>query len=385
MVTGAGAGRTRRQVAAGLAAALGAAPFASRAQTAPVAAIDAAGRRIALAAPARRIVLSDALETIAFSLIAREPAALIAGWSRARLDDDTFSVLAKRDPRFAAIPQLGVIRPGSVPVEAIITIGPDLVVLGTEFQPSEPAIAQLEAAGIPVAILSLAPSLRRLDRESGLESFGRLIGREDPARAYAGFFRERVARIRERAAAQAGGHRPAVLLEAHAGGATCCMSPGRGESIGDFVTLAGGENIGADIIPGMAGTLSLEYVIQRQPEVFIGTGGPYMAARGGLVLGTGKSLTEAQESLRKVAARPGLAEVPAVAQGRVHGVAHTLTTSGLNIVAIEAVARWTRPELFADLDHRATMRELEQRFLGFDLPGTFTVDLPRDAATGAAP
>jgi iron complex transport system substrate-binding protein len=342
---------------------------------AQITARDAAGREISLPAPAKRIVLSDAQDLIAFSLIDPEPAARIVGWSRARLDEETYALLAGRDRRVAGIRSLGIIRPGAVPVEAIIALKPDLVVLGTEFSASEPGIAQLTAARIPVAILSLAPSLRRIDGELGLVALGRLIGREERAQAFSAFFKERVERIRRRVAERGPRRRIPVLLEAHAGGATCCMSPGGGEGIGDFVTLAGGENIGASVIPGMAGTLGVEYVIRRRPEVFIATGGAYMAARGGLVLGTGRSPEEARASLAKLAARPTLAGLPAVASGRVHGIAHSLTTSGLNLVAIEAIAQWVSPDLFADIDPDETLRLIGERFLGFPMVGTYMVDL----------
>jgi len=170
-----------------------------------------------------------------------------------------------------------------VPLESIVVTQPDLVLLGTEFTASDPAIRQLTAAEIAVAVLGLAPSLRCLDSEQGLIAFGRLIGREQQAREFDAFFRQQVAHISGRVAHAE--DTPAVLLEAHAGGATCCASPGKGEGIGDFVSLAKGENIGASVIPGMAGQLGLEYIIKREPAVYIGTGGHYMAARDGLVLG----------------------------------------------------------------------------------------------------
>ncbi|TDR94131.1 ABC transporter substrate-binding protein [Enterovirga rhinocerotis] len=342
---------------------------------ADIRATDSVGRSVVLAQPAKRIVLSDALDLIAFSLIDPAPAERIAGWSRSRLDDATLALMQRHDSRLADIRPLGIIKPGAVPVELIIALKPDLVVLGTEFRASEPAIEQLRAARIPVAILGLAPTLRQLDGELGLVAFGRLIGREAEAEAFSTFFRERVSRIRDRVAARGDARRVPVLLEAHAGPGTCCTSPGRGEGIGDFVSLAGGDNIGAPVIPGMAGTLSTEYVIQRKPEVFIATGGAYMAARGGLVLGTGVGPAEARDSLARIASRPTLAGLPAVKAGRVHGIAHALTTSGLNIVAIEAVAQWIAPDLFADLDPDATLRLLGERFLGFQMTGTFTIDL----------
>ncbi|OYU91596.1 MAG: hypothetical protein CFE29_01550 [Bradyrhizobiaceae bacterium PARB1] len=343
---------------------------------------DAVGRTVKLQKPAERIVLSDGLDVVAFSMIDPAPAGRIVGWSRSRLDDEAFAAFRRHDQRFASIRSLGSVKPGTVPVEAIIALRPDLVIFGTEFSSTESSLASLEAAGIPVAILGLAPSIRRMEGETGLEKFGRLVGRESQSKQFADFFRERVDRIRLKVRSQPPSPKPPVLLEAHAGGATCCMSPGKGEGIGDFVTLAGGDNIGADVIPGMAGTLSLEYVLARKPQVWIATGGPYMAARGGLVLGENRSAEEALDTLRKLAARPVLSQIPAARSGRVHGIAHTLTTSGMNIVAIEAVAKWVAPELFGDLDPQETLQILERRFLGFHMGGTYMISLPSNRAGG---
>lgn len=337
-----------------------------------VSVVDDAGRQVTLDAPARRIVLTDGIGFLALALIDPDPVARLAGWNRGRMDDSALAILTKELPGLADVPDIGdPDRGGSV--EGLIALAPDLVVLDPYYNRFHATIDILEGAGIPVAVLALTPTLRDEEPHAGLLRLGLLIGRQDQARAYADFADARIARIRDRLANLPDTARPPVLIEAHAGQGPCCISVGAGQGIGDFVGFAGGVSIGAEVLPGMSGTLPAEYVLRRAPQVYIGTGGQYLAAVGGLVVGPGEDAAAARASLIRVAARPGVAETPAATSGRVHGIWHGLAVSGFNVVAVEALARWIHPELFADTDPAETMGEIEQRFLAAPLPGAMWI------------
>ncbi|WP_169742249.1 ABC transporter substrate-binding protein [Haematobacter missouriensis] len=340
---------------------------------AEVAITDDAGRQVTLAQPAQRIVLTDGMGFIALALIDPDPAARLAGWNAARLDAGARAEMEAALPALAAVPDIGDPAAGGS-VEGLIALSPDLVVLDPFYNRSPTTIRVLESAGISVAVLALTPTIRAEEPHAGLLRLGQLIGREEQARAYAAFADARIAGISARLADLPENARPPVLLEAHAGRGTCCLSPGKGEGIGDFVEFAGGENIGAEVIPGMAGPLSAEYVIARAPQVYIATGGSYLAAAGGLVVGPGADAETARQGLRAAASRTGIAETPAFATQRLHGIWHGLTISAINMVAIEALARWIHPELFPDLDPAATLAEINARFLAAPLTGALWID-----------
>ena len=137
----------------------------------------------------------------------------------------------------------------------------------------------------------------------------------------------------------------------------------------------GGRNIGADVLNQPTGKLNLEYVIQRDPDVYIATGGPHLARAGGFVVGAGFSAEQSQAGLRRVAARPGIATLKAVRQGRAHGLSHQLINSPIDVVAVEVLAKWIHPELFGDLDPRATLDEINSRFLAVPYQGAYWADL----------
>ena len=182
-------------------------------------------------------------------------------------------------------------------------------------------------------------------------------------------------RIAQRVAQLKGSERPTVLLEAHAGmSRDCCNSPGRG-NLGEYIDFVGGHNIGADVLKTPSGKINLEYVISRDPQVYIATGGPHLAKAGGLTLGEGYTPEQARQSLAKITQRPGIAQLSAVRRGAAHGLAHQLVNSPIDLVALEAIARWVHPELMNDVHPAATLAEINRRFLAVPYAGAGWVSL----------
>jgi hypothetical protein len=85
-----------------------------------------------------------------------------------------------------------------------------------------------------------------------------------------------------------------------------------------------------------------------------------------------------QERLAVLAARPGWPEMSAVKNGQFDSIDHQFYSSPYHFVAMQAFAKWMHPNLFADLDPEATMKELHGRFLPIDYSGVFwrTLDGP---------
>ena len=228
-------------------------------------------------------------------------------------------------------------------------------------------IEKLAAVGIPVVYIDFrehpltntAPSMRL---------FGKLTGKEARAEDFIAWREAEMKRVTD-VLAQADPQRPKVFVD-RAGGYSddCCMSFGDG-NFGKFVELAGGRNIAKDIIPGTFGTLNPEQIIASDPEHIIITGGYWEAyVPGGKWVGVGPGRDEA-EALRKLKAlnaRPAVQSVKAVEQRQVHAIWHQFYNSPYHVVAIQKMAKWLHPELFAELDPETTFRELHERFLPVD-------------------
>ncbi|SMO82614.1 ABC transporter substrate-binding protein [Paracoccus laeviglucosivorans] len=338
---------------------------------ADVTATDILGRQVTLPEPAHRIVLGEGRHLSVLGLMHDDPVALVAGWRLDKpLDPPTLDAYRAKFPAIDAIKSVGAGN-RDLSVEAVIALQPDLVVL-TVIDQNDPKMTvarqQLEAAGIPVAFVDFfshpqentVPSLRIL---------GALTGADARADEFVKFYESHMNRIRERLA---DAPRPRVFMHVHAAPVNCCSTVGPGV-FHDFVTTAGGQNIGAEAVQGVLGNVSLEYLIGADPDFYIATGGTHMAARGGLVLGPQVDAEDAQASFDKLIAAPGISSLRAVQDGHAAGVWHLFNDSPIHIVLIEYLAKTFHPDLFEDLDPMATMRQIEATFSPVEVPGSWWV------------
>lgn len=348
-------------------------PSAAAAQG-TIAVTDLRGRAVTLKAPAKRLLIDDGRYLVALSLIHPDPVSVIAGWPRDinRLGEATYQEFIKKFPALASKPQVAS-SAGTFSMEQALAINPDVAVFSLGAGPTDEQLAQLERAGIAVMFIDFfTHPLENL--EPSLLILGRITGRESDAKRFNAFRRERLDRIVNRVN-KAPVSRPQVFLEAHAGiSPDCCNSVGKG-NVGDYIAAVGGTNIGADVLPGASGRLNLEYVVSKNPDVYILTGGPHLEKPGGFVVGPGYPVARARTSLEKMVGRTGLANLAAVKTGRVHGLSHQLLNSPLDIVTVEVLAKWIHPELFRDIKPDFTLAEINSKFLAVPLEGVLWLDL----------
>lgn len=345
---------------------------------AEVRATDITGREVTLPAPAQRIVLAEARHLTALGMLHDDPVALVVGWRENKaLDPATFEAYRARFPAIDAIRSVGSGN-RDLSVESIIALMPDLVVMPLADARDETlahARRQIEAAGIPIAFVDFFSHPQENTLPS-LAILGTLTGAEARAAEFAAFYTERLDRITTRLndAALA---RPDVFIHAHAVASDCCATVGEG-IFNDFVALAGGQNIGAAIVPGVVGKVSLEYLISQDPAFYVASGGQHLAGRGGLVLGAGVDAAQAEASFAALTGAPGLRALSAVREGRAVGLWHMFNDSPSHIALIEYLAQTFHPELFADLDPAGTLAEINTRFAPVELTGIWWIGGPAD-------
>lgn len=336
---------------------------------------DLRGRTVQLQQPAKRVLIDDGRFLVALSLIHKDPVSVLAGWPRDinRVGEKTYEQFRAKFPGIEKV-QLVASSASTFSLERVLAVKPDVAVLSLGRGPSDEELRACEAAGIKVVFIdffnqpfeNLEPSLRIL---------GQIVGRQEEAEKFLAFRKQRMDRISNALKTNPSVNRPKVFLEAHAGiSGDCCNSPGKG-NIGDYIEFVGGHNIGADVLPAASGRLNIEYVVSQNPRVYIATGGPHLEATGGLIVGQGYTAERARASFAKVAARPAIASLSAVKEGRAYGLSHQLLNSPLDILAVEALARWIHPELFANVDPAASMKELNDRFLAVPLDGAYWIGL----------
>lgn len=338
---------------------------------------DIAGRTVSLDAPARRIVLAEARQLVALSIVDRDAADKIVGMADLmRLDTEVRNAYLAHYPELAQLPALDGDR--LLSAEKTIAAEPDLVIMSGGIGPDAASlnlVATLEAAGIPSVFIDFrtdpfnhtVPSIALL---------GKVLGQEQKASEFVAFYDAHRARILDRIAA-ADPARPSVFMHMQARRDADLMAPGKA-NLGTFIAMAGGNNIGADIVPGMFGALSAEYVLEQDPDIYIGTGGTHFDPAQGVVVGPGVNRATALASLKNVLADPILSELTSVRAGKGHALWHNFHNSPLNIVALEVLATWIHPELFADVDPQASIDEINEKFFAVPFTGTAWISLQDD-------
>lgn len=337
--------------------------------------VDLRGRKVTVPDTVRRISIDDGRFLVALSLIQPDPVKWLAAWPRDvhRIGDATYAQFTQKFPALRSVPQVAS-SAGSFNLEAVLSAAPDVAVVSLGSGPTDAQIAQLKAAGIPVVFIDFFDNPFK-NQEPSLRILGQLTGGSAKAEAFIQFRRAHLEKIAQRVAKLAPTDRPTVFLEAHAGmTGDCCNSPGKG-NMGEYIDFVGGHNIGADVLKAPTGKLNIEYVMSRDPEVYIATGGAHLEKSGGLVLGAGYDAARARASLAAVTQRQGIAQLSAVQAGRTFGLAHQLINSPIDIVAIEAFATWIHPELFKDVDPARTLAEINREFLAVPYQGAGWIGL----------
>lgn len=338
---------------------------------------DIAGRQVTLKRPVQRIVLGEGRQILALGLIHPDPASLLAGWpdDLKRQDKVTYGAYAEKFPALDAVPVIGRGNEATFSIERALATNPDIAILSGGYGPSAKSgsiIDRFTAAGVPVVFVDFVAKPLENTLPS-IKLLGQILGQEKRAEEFTEFYRSRMQRIEGRLA-QEKPKLPSVFMHAHAGAFECCNSPGRA-TVGAFIDAAGGRNIAAPMLAQAFGQLSLEYVLQQDPEVYVGTGGTHLEGTGGLVLGPGVTPEKARKLLQAIADRPAFAGMSAMRNGRVYGLWHLFSNAPFNVVAVEVLAKWFHPALFADVDPDASLRELNEHFLPVPMTGTYWIGL----------
>lgn len=371
--------RLLRRLPGGLLIALLAACWApAQAQTLTV--TDLAGRTVQVPARVERILLGEGRLLPALAVFDRQDPTrrLVAMMGEfEKLDAPGYAQWARRFPRLDKVPRVGRTSSGSFSDEQAIALKPQLAILGLAggHGPSErdrETLARLEAAGVAVVFIDLRHDPLANTPRSMLV-LGQVLGQQAEGEAFVKFWRAQLALVTERLA-RAKPEAPTVFLENRVGLSEGCCDTMVG-LVGKLLDAAGARNVAQGLIPGEFGTLNPEFLIARQPRDYIGTGIGSMAGQQQtplrIVLGADATPEAAQASLARAVQRRGIAQLQAVQEGRAYAIWHHFYNSPFNVVAVQVFAKWLHPELFADVDPRATLQTMYQRFQPIPLEGTY--------------
>lgn len=237
--------RQKRQKLRVLLLALCAAPVL--AQSPAIVVTDSSGTRISLPAPAKRIV----------SLAPHITELLFAAGAGDRLVGNVD--YGDYPPAAMAVAKVGGYS--RFDLEAVVGLKPDLV-LGWESGNSPASISRLRGMGLTV---HLSQTNRIEDIADELERIGALAGTEKTAAAAAAAFRQRYAGLADRYS-----QRPSIEVFYQIWKQPL-ITVGSKQIISDAIRLCGGRNVFSRL-PVLTATVSMEAVIEANPEVIVASG-----------------------------------------------------------------------------------------------------------------
>ncbi|WP_197424931.1 ABC transporter substrate-binding protein [Bordetella sp. N] len=352
--------------------------------------VDLAGRHVTVPDHPQRVLLGEGRFVFAMAILDRDdPVKRVVGWQGELKAQDPYAwqQLVTRYPAAAKVPLIGQRSESSVSPEKIVSLRPDVAIFGLSGHGpgvNNPMIKPLQDAGIPIVFIDFREHPVE-HTVASMRVLGQVLDREKAAQAYVDFYEDGLRRVRAVVDPVPLEQRPRVFVEMLAGvWPACCHSTGKG-NFGDLVVAAGGRNVAADVLPGAIGDVSLEYLMQARPDVYVATGSRSDPLKPGLLAGPGIVADVSARSLSKVLAREGIRDLDAVRRGRTLGIWHAYYNSPYNIIAIEALARLFYPRAGATLDPETDMARLYRDFVRLDPNGTYWTAAAGPAAAPAAP
>jgi iron complex transport system substrate-binding protein len=339
----------------------------------PLTVEDAFGRTVTIPAEPKSVLLGSGFNLVALSLIHPDPVSVLAGWA-SDMKGDNPEIYARFRDKFPKIEEVPIIGDGiTVSFEAVLSLKADLAILANwqaQTDLGKQAIGYLEQSGVPVVVVDFNSDALK-NTAANMRLLGKVLNREEQANEFAEFYDARVKRIRDRVAEHPEPG-PTVIMDAFPNPEKCCYAYGTG-GLGEFIAITGSRNIAKDL-PPQGGIVSAEFIVAADADVYIATaspGGTYSS----FSVGPGVDPNEARETLARAVASPFLANLKAVKEGRVHGLWNFFNAVPLNILAAEAFAHWLRPDIFADIDPEATLKEINERFAAVPFDGAYWISL----------
>lgn len=342
---------------------------------------DIAGRQVTLDEHPDKIILGEGRMMYAIAAITDgNPFDQIVGWKDdlVQYDPDAFRKFEDVFPLDTQrMINFGNPYAGDFSIEAVLEADADLVLLdsGNLFKAEETGlIDKLDKAGVPVVFIDF----RRNATENTVPSLlilGRILGEDKGAAKFIDFYISEMKKVTNVVDQIPAEEHPLVVLENAAGWQPdfCCWSFGP-YNYGRFVELAGGKNYASTLENAYSVSLSMEGVIDADPDHVIGTGANWAEAKPEVtstLLGYEGDPAVNAEKIAALAARPGFAELRAVKDGNYHSIYHQFYNSPYHFVAIQQIAKWLYPEDFEDLDPQETFERLHDEFMPYEASGQF--------------
>jgi len=229
---------------------------------------------------------------------------------------------------------------GSLAMGESNQIVPDIIVIGYTYPDLPYGVYSVERGLAPFEnITAVGLDLYKQETLNGeIRKLGILLGREDEAEAYCEWCEGKEDEVK---AAVKGLRAPRVYIEMSSkGGIGSLSSYGNGSALNDLCKIAGGENIGSDLVEYPK--VEWEWVVSENPEVIL-------KIKSISDLGW-SDVSELEAERSEIMTRPGAEDISAVENGKVY-VCYWGMNFGLDsVVGLTYWAQIFHPEIDLDLE-----------------------------------
>lgn len=346
---------------------------------------DLAGRTVEVPDSVGRVVLGEsryipALAILEGDSVVERLAGILPDFELT--DPGGYSQYLTAFPALADVPRVGHTSADSFSLESVLALGADLAIFSLEGHGpgahNQTLIDRLQRAGVAVVFIDFRQQ-PLVNTPKSMALLGEVLGRQQEAEAFNRFYRQELARVTEVVAGIPPQQWPSVFLHSRLGRHdSCCETMVEG-MMGRFIKAAGGRNLAEGRVPGVSGVLNLEYLISNPPQRYVATAigsRKYQASDNEhpyVMLGAGIDEATARASLARATDQPGLRALAPIRDGQVMAIWHHFYNTPMNVVAIQALARWFHPEAFRSLDPQATLEQYYRRFQPVALDGRYWV------------
>ena len=266
-------------------------------------------------------------------------------------------------PEISQLPSAG--RGNTPDLEIILEMNPDILIA---YAPGiyNPGHAGLEDMLEPeVTIVRLDFYKAETIREEMLK-LGYLLDKEENAIEYAEWHDKYVDEIEDAVSGISEDDKPEVFIDYGGVEGNVRLTCAKGTGNHQLCEQAGGKNIAAglpsDLAPGYP-YVSLEWILDQDPEVIIGQASGYNTRAGGYE-------TDDESEMKKyyddILALPGIGNIAAVNTSSVYITQGDISGGLAYLVGLAYHAKWFHSDLFSDLDPQEIHQEYMDKFCDID-------------------
>ncbi|MDO4232426.1 MAG: ABC transporter substrate-binding protein [Lautropia sp.] len=336
---------------------------------------DVQGRKVKIESPAKRVLLGFYFEDYmavgtekSFDNVVGISREAWEGWRPAN-----WALHTAHRPSLKDLPDVGEVEVQSFSVEKTLALQPDVIILAKwQYIGLGPDVERLEKSGIPVVVIDYNDQELK-NHIASTKIIGEITGQQARAKKIADEYKAAIDAITTRIE-KAGLPKPRVYAEfGNKGPAEYSFTYGK-NMWGPMITTAGGENIAAPFVEYW-GPMNPEQILTSAPQVVLLAGTESKKNPTAMLMGQGISRADALARLKGFTQRPGWPSLPAVKDGRLHGVYQGASRSITDYPAIQYIAKVAYPELFKDLDPEANYIDFYKRYLPIVPSGTFFIGI----------